>query len=228
MDNNLNNEQYIDRYKQFYWSYYLALEDRLAQTEKFVSFDKENGKTFSTEYLALLQMACSEIDVIGKEIGNHFSGVDFGKTDGILKWGYYLLLVFPELTATKVLFKKTKEEIVPFEGWGLEMVPDASGKNRYVLKAGCKTPSWWSDYNRVKHERTSGLNYQKANLKNALFAICGLYLLNRLMMRKLDINLYSDLDGSTLFRICGFNDERSVTFGVDDAGYVSAIYHNEK
>lgn len=85
MGGNLSDEEYIERYKRLYWSYYLTLEDRMRQTERFVSFDKENGGTFSTEYLALLQIACSEVDVISKEIDSHFSGISFKKIDSISK-----------------------------------------------------------------------------------------------------------------------------------------------
>lgn len=137
------------------------------------------------------------------------------------------MLVFPELAKTKVIFKKTKEEIVPFGKWGFVPMVDAGGKNRYVLKDGRQNPTWWSDYNKVKHARTTGLNYQKANYKNALYSISGLYLLNRLMMRKLDLNLYFDLDKSNLFGIDGFNDERSVTLQVSPDGHIEANYHKK-
>ncbi len=52
-----------------------------------------------------------------------------------------------------------------------------------------KSPFWWNDYNFVKHARTSRddsgvLNFSKANLKNVVYSLSALYLLERLYMEK--------------------------------------------
>ena len=49
-----------------YWKYYLALETRLLETERYVEFDLSNGTVYSMEYMMLFQTNCSEIDVVGK------------------------------------------------------------------------------------------------------------------------------------------------------------------
>lgn len=49
-----------------YWKYYLALETRLLETERYVEFDLSNGTVYSMEYMMLFQTICSEIDVVGK------------------------------------------------------------------------------------------------------------------------------------------------------------------
>ena len=43
---------------------------------------------------------------------------------------------------------------------------------------GFKVPSWWNDYNQLKHNRV--INYKLANLGNVLNALAGLYILELL------------------------------------------------
>ncbi len=64
MKSEITTSQFI----KSYWNYYLELEDQLIQTKRFVDFDISNYKTFSIEYLKLLQATCSEIDVVAKII----------------------------------------------------------------------------------------------------------------------------------------------------------------
>ena len=59
----------------------------------------------------------------------------------------------------------------------------------YRLTTGSSTPKWWSDYNKVKHNRTSpigdepnAINYSKANLGNLCSALTALYILERAFM----------------------------------------------
>ena len=51
-----------------YWSYYLELEEQIVLSKKYVEFDETNHKTFSSNYLLLIQAICSEIDVVGKAL----------------------------------------------------------------------------------------------------------------------------------------------------------------
>ena len=56
-----------------YWLYYVELEKQVWATQRFVAFDTKNNATFSMEYIELLQVICSEIDVVGKAIAQHFN-----------------------------------------------------------------------------------------------------------------------------------------------------------
>lgn len=67
----MKNEITLSQFIKSYWNYYLELEEQLNQTKRFVDFDISNYKTFSIEYLKLLQATCSEIDVVAKIIAKN-------------------------------------------------------------------------------------------------------------------------------------------------------------
>ena len=67
----MKNEITLSQFIKSYWNYYLELEEQLIQTKRFVDFDISNYKTFSIEYLKLLQATCSEIDVVAKIIAKN-------------------------------------------------------------------------------------------------------------------------------------------------------------
>ena len=55
------------------------------------------------------------------------------------------------------------------------------------MKENCAYPTWWSDYNKVKHTRTScdedgRVNYQRANLGNLIQAFAALYIVEQFYM----------------------------------------------
>lgn len=63
----------------------------MIQTKRFVDFDISNYKTFSIEYLKLLQATCSEIDVFAKIIAEKLDPT-FSKLNNknIQKWGFII------------------------------------------------------------------------------------------------------------------------------------------
>ena len=40
----------FSRFEKSYWQYYLELEEQFVSTKRYVTFDKANFKTFSSEY----------------------------------------------------------------------------------------------------------------------------------------------------------------------------------
>lgn len=206
----------FESFRQTYWTYYLALEDRLLQTERYCAFSQRNTEAFSIEYLTLLLSTCGEVDSLAKAIGTHF----FPKADlnncTISKWGYYLCQSFPEID-TKVLQFKNGMQLKPFDSWQQTTATNKKGQTIYVKAPGSKRLQWWADYNKVKHSRASidpdrGLaNYEKANQGNVIKAIGALFLLNRLMMQRLDADAYQAIKRSKLFKLCNSPDE-TVTF----------------
>lgn len=78
MDNVGSGE--LETYLRSYWDYYLALEGRLLQTERFCAFSERNAGAYSVEYLTLFLAACGEIDALGKEVARRFyPNVDLGQ-----------------------------------------------------------------------------------------------------------------------------------------------------
>lgn len=170
----------IAEFVSSYWNYYLELEETFKQTQKYVAFDKHNDRTYSVEYLRLIQAVCSEIDVVAKEIADHFDP-DFHKISkpNISHWGYVIVNNMPQITKARISF--TNDYVVnPWENFGYTTCTDKNGVTRYKLLPNCKTPNWWSDYNKMKHQRTSRspdgeINFVKANLKNMVLSLAALF-----------------------------------------------------
>lgn len=51
---------------QEHWRYFIALEQDLEGTTRYVEPAEDNFKTYSVEFTRLLLSACSEIDVVCK------------------------------------------------------------------------------------------------------------------------------------------------------------------
>lgn len=187
------SEVNLNQFIKSYWNYYIELEDQLHATKKYVDFDESNYKTFSVEYLKLLQATCSEIDVVGKIIAEYYDST-FKKVDNknIQKWGMLIHNAFPEIESTKVSFLNDKE-ILPWKNWDYETFYDKNQRLRYRLKAGKDSPAWWTAYNKVKHERTSRYkegktNYSRANLENLILAMAALYIIEMWFIKILSSN----------------------------------------
>lgn len=183
----MNTEITRSNFIRSYWNYYIDLEDQLISTKRFVDFDKSNNKTFSIEYLKLLQAVCSEIDVVAKIVAEwHDPEFKALKSKNIQKWGYAIQTAFPNIERISVLFNNDYS-VTPWEKWAYEMYLNERGYISYRLIKGKKTPEWWTAYNKVKHERTSAYgneqtNYVRANLENLVSAMAALYLLETLFL----------------------------------------------
>ena len=177
----------ISKFVASYWNYYLELEEAFKQTQKYVAFDRHNDRTYSVEYLKLIQAVCSEIDVVAKEIAEHFDpNFSTIQRPNITHWGYVIINNMPQITKSRVFF--TNGYVVkPWDKFGYTQYPDKNGNVRYKLLPNCNTPSWWSDYNKMKHQRTSRnsdgeINFVKANLKNMVLSLAALFSLEALYM----------------------------------------------
>lgn len=198
----------LTQFIKSYWNYYLELEEQLIQTKRFVDFDISNYKTFSIEYLKLLQATCSEIDVVAKIIAEKFE-LSFSKLDNknIQKWGFVIQKYFKEIQHIKVCFLNDFC-ITPWQNWGYEQYKDKKNSIRYRLLKGAETPQWWTAYNKVKHERTSHYqngktNYCRANLENLISAMSALFILETIFIEylKKEEEVLITLTPSSLFKI---------------------------
>ncbi|MBS1363753.1 MAG: hypothetical protein HPY96_05910 [Bacilli bacterium] len=190
-----------------HWEYYLVLEKDFLQSERYVSFELGedylydgiehdncgNSKTFSNEFIKQYQAICSEVDVILKsiclELGN--------QSANDMKNGYTPIVLqnWVNINAQKVRFKDL--ELQPFSNWQQE--------------PNYKSPDWWTPYNNVKHERL--FNYHKANLKNVLNALAGLYILENYLVKFIgDRDNDSDVpnDISLIFGMIDFETRETV------------------
>lgn len=189
-----------DEFCRYHWDYYLVLERDFLETERYVSFDLGdnylydgkrvtdfgNSKIYSNEYVKQYQAICSEIDVIMKticfELGNiNANNMVSGYTPTILnEW--------KQIRLQKVKMKNI--ELQPFVNWKADPY---------------KAPDWWPAYNKVKHERVD--NFKKANLKNVINALAGLYVLESYLARHIgeknnDVDVPNDV--SKVFELVDF------------------------
>lgn len=202
----MKNEITISQFIKSYWSYYLELEEQLIQTKRFVDFDISNYKTFSIEYLKLLQAACSEIDVVAKIIAEKYDS-NFTKLDNknIQKWGFVLQQHFNDIGEKTACFLNDFY-VRPWENWKYEQYNDKNGRVRYRLADKTETPKWWTAYNKVKHERTSHYqsgktNYCRANLENLISAMAALYILETLFLNEINKEANLHTQKSALFTL---------------------------
>ena len=194
-------------FEKSYWQYFLELEEQFLSTKRYVAFDKANFKTFSTEYLKLLEAVCSEIDVVGKEIA-HQIDTSFKVSDSknnIQKWWYVIQdwVVEDDLEPVAIL---NELEFSPWKGYRIEQYVDAKGATRHRLEGDSQTPYWWTSYNKVKHNRTlddpdtQEKFFNRANLGNLCDAFSALYILEkRYMMSVGGAEDYNRVQKSQLF-----------------------------
>lgn len=187
-----------------YWNYYIELEHKFINTQNYVAFHKRNYGTFSNEYVELLQIICSEIDVVGKIIAKEYnSSFSNAKNININKWGYEIQKAFPDIQNSKVIFNYNYE-LIPWRNW----LYTINNRNAIVLdkSKNAKSPFWWNAYNKVKHERTSiGAgnlpNYMRANLKSVLFALSALYILENNILDYYSLTEKLEYESSRLFKM---------------------------
>lgn len=142
-----------------HWAYFLTLEEDLHRLSRFIEISEGNFSTHSIECTRLLMASCSEAEVVLKLA----AGLERGKylKDCLAPLADDANLLLGGI----VLVRRSGLEIQPWKGWTSQ-----------------ELPPWWSAHNAVKHDRSR--NYQEANLKNALYALTGLFAAVLLYLRR--------------------------------------------
>ena len=214
-----------------YWRYYTELENEMLATSQYVDFSQGNFNTYSVEFMKLYQAVCSEIDVFGKALASEMN-VSFKPDDtsvSVHKWWFEIQSWYKTLTKKTVVFCQ-EYQLTPWENYQTEWVRNKKGALycRVCQMPNIKTPSWWSEYNGVKHHRTSKdnsgkLNYEKANLQNLSNAFAALYILESNYLHELgDAVQIQSMKKSALFE----KDES--IFVVDDDGCLCITCEDEE
>lgn len=178
------NQSVFQFFERNYWAYYLELEEQFLETKRYVAFEQENFKTFSSEYLKLLEAVCSEIDILGKEIAQQIddSFKKSDKTANIQKW-WFVLQNWYQAKGKKQVRMLDDWMLEPWKGYQIEQFLNKTGAKCFRQAEGAKTPKWWTAYTKVKHGRTlddpdtTGKVFQQANLGNLCNAFAALYIL---------------------------------------------------
>lgn len=171
-----------------HWKYYLSLENQVINTFQFSSLDKVNDSNFSFEYLKLIQIICSEIDVLCKSFCNFLGN---SETDTIAKYAATITVKHTNIKTTTVYCKENPDNIYePFTLWEYTFSTNVNG----VQRVNGTPPKWWTIYNKLKHDRmsTNSLynkeNYKLANQNNVMNALAGLFLLEMFYYKDLAEN----------------------------------------
>ena len=138
-----------------YWDYYCALESDFKQISRFIDFSEENLKVYSIELTRILLSACSELDVILKDICYQIN--ESSSPQKINDYREIIREDLGEIINEKVNVGLYFFNIQPFEIWKEN-----------------KTPKWWKMHNKVKHQRNE--YFTEANLENTRNAICALFI----------------------------------------------------
>lgn len=137
-----------------HWQYFISLEASLNETTRYVELSEANYSVFSIEYARILLSTAAEVDVVCKLLCEQIS--HSSKAENIDDYRKIILPIYHSFPKIRIQIPCIESDITPWESW-------SSGKN----------PDWWKNYNNVKHER--GKYFEKANLRNSLYALGGLF-----------------------------------------------------
>lgn len=174
-------------YNKDVWAYYLNLENDFCNTLNYVEFSEDNYNTYSKEFAKQLLSICSEIDVVFKILCELIAPDE--KRNNICDYAK-ILCDFDGLTSSQVIYSYTKSTYSPFKDWTVD-----------------NSPTWWRDYNALKHRRNDSDNFKNGNLKNVFDSLAALYILNRYLCKKIsEGTVVKDPETqSNLFNMVGWN-----------------------
>lgn len=136
-----------------YWEFFLSIEDELVQTARFVEFNEDHLNVYSIAFSRILMASAAEVDVVAKALCRNIAPET--SPERITDYHPVILRRFPRFPLMEVSIPRHGISQKPWESW-----------------AAAKSPTWWTAYNKVKHERID--NYNKATLQNAIGATMGL------------------------------------------------------
>jgi len=140
-----------------HWNYLLAIEGDLERLSRFIEFDRQNFKCFSVEISRILLASGAEIDVVCKQICKKLN--PNSSADKIHTYRDEIWAAYPHIPDFEVLLPRYGLTLTPWSSWNVPNNP----------------PKWWTAYNKIKHHRDA--EYDQANLKNALNAVGGLFVM---------------------------------------------------
>mgnify|MGYP001575632093 CR=1 FL=1 len=151
-----NNMAITSCVTQPHWNYFLAIERDMDVLSRYIEFDERNFGCFSIEIARVLLAAGAESDVVCKQLCQAVAPQTAAKN--INDYIKVILDSTPKIASFQIDVPR----------FGLELHPWDE-----LQKSGNRVPLWWTAYNKIKHHRNS--HYNLANLKNALNAVAGLF-----------------------------------------------------
>ena len=148
---------------QNYWNYYLVLENRFINAVNYVALNSDNYNTYSFEFVNLILLIGSELDVTMK----YLSGISEGDRASIQNYADKILVEYPEILTREIKIQGMADTCKPFEGWNVDHPADSL--------------VGWNAYNSVKHGRVS--NLKEAKLINVLNLLACLYVIENYVLK---------------------------------------------
>ena len=152
-----------EAFLQNYWNYYLVLENRFINAVNYVALNSDNYNTYSFEFVNLILLIGSELDVVMK----YLSGIPEGTRANIQNYAGDILATYPEIVTREVKIQGMADTCKPFEGWNVDHPADSL--------------VGWNAYNSVKHGRVS--NLKEAKLINVLNLLACLYVIENYVLK---------------------------------------------
>jgi DNA modification methylase len=140
-----------------HWNYFLTIERDLTEISRYVEFDKRNFRCFSIEFARILLASGAEVDVVCKQICRNIQSNS--TANNILDYQNEILPVYANIPRFQINVPRFGLSMKPWSEW----------------RKPTNAPKWWTAYNKTKHNRD--LEYYRANLKNALNSVAGLYIM---------------------------------------------------
>jgi len=142
---------------ELHWNFFLALERDLDVLSRYVEFDSRNYDCFSIEIARILAAASGEVDVVAKQLCR--AANPHSAAHDMIDYRRELMRVHPKIPDFRVKLPRFGLDLKPWEQW----------------KRHNGVPLWWRAHNKIKQERNA--QYDGANLKHALNAVAGLFVM---------------------------------------------------
>lgn len=152
-----------EAFLQNYWNYYLVLENRFINAVNYVALNSDNYNTYSFEFVNLILLIGSELDVTMK----YLSGISESDRASIQNYADKILVEYPEILTREIKIQGMADTCKPFEGWNVDHPADSL--------------VGWNAYNSVKHGRVS--NLKEAKLINVLNLLACLYVIENYVLK---------------------------------------------
>ncbi|MCW4012132.1 MAG: hypothetical protein NWF07_03975 [Candidatus Bathyarchaeota archaeon] len=162
------------------WWTYTYLEDRLEIISRHVTFSRDNSETWSEEMASFLILTGSAVDTFFKDMIScpYIENSEIVITQKeIIKnreedGGYPFWTVDDYKQTFEPIYQLSKNQVLA--PYGL----DNYGEVQPFANFASTTPSWWSAYNKMKHDYYNKITH--ATLNNCINSLAGLLLLNAL------------------------------------------------
>lgn len=153
-----------------HWSYFINLEKDFEKLTHYIEPSQRNFSVYSFELNKIILLACSEFEVLCKELCESIypdQQEDYVKIDHLK---HLLYKKYPSIDDVQIRLPRTGLTIRPLSAWG-------KGHQ----------PSWWKNHNAVKHDRFD--YYHLSNLENAIAALSGLMAINLYAHQEFNVSI---------------------------------------